>query len=184
MRSPSGSRSLIFGAGLFAAGLAVGAALASWASVPASVAVREGATLAGYLPDAVMSVTYATPDGMTTAQRSAEGALFEVLSTFAEGRPAQRCRASADLNGHLSGLTELTARRGLSLEQREQEFPIQLGVIEVRDTVIGEPFGPMLAFTNKSKTAVAIIVDGRAAEVTLRAAELDWLKTACSGSSG
>lgn len=184
MRSRPGSRSLIFGAGLFVAGLAVGAALASWASAPARVAVREDATLASYLPEAVMSVTYATPDGMITAQRSAQGAPFEVLATFADGRPAQRCRASADLHGHLGGLTELTARRGLSLEQREQEFPLQLGVIDVRDAAIGEPFGPVPVFANKSRTAVAIIVDGRAAEVTLRTAELDWLKTACSGSSG
>jgi hypothetical protein len=147
------------------------------------VAIRKGDTLASYLPDAVMSLTYATPDGTTTAQRSAQGAPFEVLSTFADDRPAQRCRASADMDGHLRDLTELTARRGLSLEQREREFPVQLGVIDVRDTVIGEPFGPMLAFTNKNRTAVAIVVDGHAAEVTLRAAELDWLKTACSGSS-
>jgi hypothetical protein len=175
---------LIYGAGLFTAGLAVGTALASWASAPAHVAIREGDTLASYLPDAVMSLTYTTPDGMTTVQRSAAGAPFEVLSTFADSRPAQRCRASADMNGHLRDLTELTARRGVSLEQREREFPVQLGVLDVRDTAISEPFGPVLAFTNKSRTAVAIVVDGRAAEVTLRTAELDWLTTACSGSSG
>ena len=184
MRSRLATHSLIVGAGLFAAGLAVGAALASWASAPARVAIREGATLASYLPDAVMSLTYATPDGTTTAQRSAQGAPFEVLSTFADGRSVQRCRASADMNGHLRELTELTARRGLSLERREREFPVQLGVIDVRDTVIGEPFGAVLAFANKSRTALAIIVDGHAAEVTLRAAELDWLKTVCSGSGG
>jgi hypothetical protein len=184
MRSRPGTRSLIFGAALFAAGLAVGAVLASRASAPARADVREGATLASYLPDAVMSLTYATSDGMTTVQRSTPGAPFEILATFANGKPTQRCRASADMNGHLNGLTELSARRSLSLERREQEFPLQLGVIDVRDTVIGEPFGPMLAFTNKNRTAVAIVVDRHAAEVTLRAAELDWLKTACSGSSG
>lgn len=184
MRSRPRPRSLIFGAGLFVAGLAVGAALASWASAPARVAVREGATLASYLPDAVMSLTYTTSDGMTTAQRSTPGAPFEVLTTLADGRPAQRCRLSADMDGHLGELTELTARRSLSLEQRESEFPVQLGVIEVRDTVIGEPFGPVPAFANKSRIAVAIVVDGRAAEVTLRTAALDWLKTICPGSSG
>ena len=179
-----GTRFLIFGAGLFAAGLAAGAALASWASAPARVTVQEGATLASYLPDAVMSLTYATSDSITTAQRSTPSASFEVLATFTDGRPAQRCRASADMNGHLGGLTELTARRGLSLEQREREFPVQLGVIDVRDAAIGAPFGPVLVFTNKSRAAVAIVVDGRAAEVTLRAPELDWLQTACSGSGG
>jgi hypothetical protein len=101
---------------LFVAGLAVGTALASWVSAPSHWDVREGATLASYAPDAVMSLTYATSDGITTAQRSASGVPFDILSTFADGRPAQRCSASADMNGHLNGLTELTARRGLSLE--------------------------------------------------------------------
>lgn len=184
MRFPPPTRPLVIGAGLFAVGLAVGAALASRMSTSADVAVREGDTLASYLPDVVMSLTYATSDGITTAQRSTPGAPFEVLATFADGRPAQRCSASADMHGHLSALTELTARRSLSLEQREQEFPVQLGVIDVRDTAIGEPFGPVLAFANKSRTAVAIVVDGRAAEVTLQTEELDWLKTACPGSGG
>ncbi|MCS0616770.1 hypothetical protein NX783_28935 [Massilia kyonggiensis] len=39
-------------------------------STSADVAIREGDTLASYLPDAVMSLAYATPAGMTTVQRS------------------------------------------------------------------------------------------------------------------
>jgi hypothetical protein len=117
---------------------------------------------------------------MTTAQRSRKGTSFEVLSTFADGRPAQRCSVSADLAGRLDHLTTLIARRSLSLDQREQEFPKQLGVIEIRDAVIGEPAGPVLVFTNKNRTAIAVILEGNAAEVTLQATELDWLKTACS----
>jgi hypothetical protein len=83
--------------------------------------------------------------------------------------------------GHLGDLTTLTAQRSLTLAQREDEFPVQLGVIEVRDAVIGEPPGPVLVFTNKDRTAIAVILDGRAAEVTLQAEELEWLKTPCSG---
>jgi hypothetical protein len=142
--------------------------------------VREGATLVSFLPDAVMSLTYATQSGITTAQRSVPGAPFQVLSTFADGRPAQRCSASADMGGRLGALAALTARRSLSLGQREGEFPVQLGVMEVRDSVIGEPSGPVLVFTNKTRTAVAVILDGRTAEVTLQAAEFGWLETACS----
>jgi hypothetical protein len=142
--------------------------------------VREGATLASFLPDDVMSLSYATQSGITTAQRSVPGAPFQVLSTFADGRPAQRCSASADMGGRLGALAALTARRGLSLAQREGEFPVQLGIIDVRDSVIGEPSGPVLVFTNKTRTAVAVILDGHAAEVTLQTAELGWLETACS----
>jgi hypothetical protein len=181
MRSSLNIRSPIFGAGLFVAGLAAGAALASWASTPTHADIRKGATLASFLPEAVMSLTYSTPEGMTTVQRSAPGAPFQVLSTYADGRPAQRCSASADMEGHLDSLAALTARRRLSLEQREGEFPVQLGVIEVRDAVIGEPSGPVLVFTNKNRTALAVILDGRAAEVTLQAVKLKWLETICSG---
>jgi hypothetical protein len=118
---------------------------------------------------------------MTTAQRSAPGSPFQVLATFADGGPAQRCTASTDLEGRLDKLATLTARRYLSLEQRGNEFPVQLGVIEVRDSVIGEPAGPMLVFTNKNRTAIAVIVDGNAAEVTLEPAALGWLEAICSG---
>jgi hypothetical protein len=181
MRARPGVRPLIFGTGLFIAGLAVGAALASWAAAPTDVDVREGTTLAAFLPDDVMSLTYATADGMTTAQRSVSGTPFEVLSTFTDGRPTQRCRAPADMAGRLDQLTTLTARRRLSLDQREREFPVQLGVIDIRDVLIGEPFGPVLVFANKNRTAVAVILEGEAAEVTLQATDLDWLKTPCAG---
>jgi len=180
MRSWLATRPLIYGAGLFISGLAVGAALASWASTSAHLDIREGATLVSVLPEAVMSLSYATPRGMTTAQRSAAGAPFQILSTFADGRPAQHCSTASDLGGRLDKLSTLTARRNLSLTQRENEFPVQLGVIEVRDAVIGEPSGPMLVFTNKNRTTVAVMMDGRAAELTLDAAKLDWLGTACS----
>ncbi|GAA5013440.1 hypothetical protein GCM10025794_01770 [Massilia kyonggiensis] len=70
MGFPHPTRPLIIGAGLFAVGLVVGAALASRMSTSADVAIREGDTLASYLPDAVMSLAYATPAGMTTVQRS------------------------------------------------------------------------------------------------------------------
>jgi hypothetical protein len=84
------------------------------------------------------------------------------------------------MDGHLGGLTTLTARRGLSRQQRENEFPVQLGIVDVRDAVAGEPPVPARVFTNKERTAVAIILDGVASEVTLQTAELDGLRTACA----
>lgn len=176
-------RRLVFGAGLFVSGLAVGAVIAGWASTPSHLDIREASTMVSYLPETVMSLAYATPGGMTTAQRSVSGASFQIQSTFADGRPVQRCSASADLEGQLDNLTTLTARRSLSLARRENEFPVQLGVIDVRSSVIGEPSSPVLVFTNKSKTAVAVVLDGRAAEVTLQAAELEWFTRACFGPS-
>jgi hypothetical protein len=177
------ARPLVVGAGLFVSGLAVGAAIVAWASSPSRAEIREGGTLMSVLPETVMSLAYASPGATTTAQRSVPDTPFQILSTFADGRAAQRCSALADLEGRLDKLATLTARRGLSLEQRASEFPVQLGIIEVRDAVIGEPASPVLVFTNKNRTALAVVLDGRAAEVTLQAAELQWLETACSGSS-
>jgi hypothetical protein len=181
MRSRPAARPLIFGVGLFLSGLAAGAAIAGWASAPSRAGIHEGTTLMSYLPEAVMSLTYATPKGMTTAQRSVPGSPFQVLATFADGRPAQRCTVSADIKGRLDNLMTLTARRALSLQQREGEFPVELGVIQVRDAVISEPSGPVLVFTNKNRTAIAVVVDGNAAEVTLQPAALGWLEAICSG---
>lgn len=181
MRSRLAARPLIFGVAMFLSGLAAGAAIASWASAPSRADIREGSTLVSFLPEAIMSLTYATPKGMTTAQRSTPGTPFHVLSTFANGLPAQRCTAPADMEGQLDKLATLTARRRLSLEQRASEFPVQLGVVEVRDSVIGEPAGPVLVFTNKNRTAIAVIVDGNAAEVTLEPAALQKLEVICSG---
>jgi hypothetical protein len=180
MRSARGIRPLATRAGVFVAGLVLGGALSSWASTPTQLNIREGDTLASFFPNDVMALTYATPSGTTTVQRSTPGARFDVLSTFPNDRPAQRCTSSADLEGHLENLTTLTAHRGISLEQREREFPVQLGVIALQDTVIGEPPDPILVFANKDRTAIAVIVEGSAAEVTLKGEDLQWLEQTCA----
>jgi hypothetical protein len=168
----------LFGVGLFGVGMAVGNALMA-SPAPPPARVHAGDTLAGFMPDEVMSLTYTTPWGRTTAQRSAPGASFQLLSTFAQGRPAQRCTASPQMTGRLADLSVLTARRALSLQEREQEFPVLLGVIEIRDGAISDPRAPVLAFANRTRTAVAVVLAGRAAEVALPVAELRWFETAC-----
>jgi hypothetical protein len=172
-------RPLLIGAGLFAAGLAAHAALAPSPAQP-QAGIRAGATLAGFMPDEVMSLTWVTSWGMTTAQRSVTSAAFQMLSTFADGRTAQHCTASPDMAGRLAELSVVTAKRALSPAQREREFPALLGVMAIRDAAISESGGPVLVFTNLDRTAVAAVRDGRAAEVTLPAAELRWLETACA----
>lgn len=175
-------RPFLIGAGLFAAGIAAGTRLLA-SPAPPHASIHAGDTLAGFMPDEVMSLTYTTPWGQTTAQRSASNAAFQMLSTFALGRPAQHCTASPEMTGRLADLSVLTAKRELSLKQREQEFPVLLGVIDIRDSVISEPSEPVLAFANRAQTAVAVVLAGRAAEVTLPAAQLAWLETACEGRS-
>ena len=174
-----GKRLLAAGAGLFAAGMIAGAALAPRVLAPAPVAVARGDTLAGFAPDAILALTWSTRSGMTTLQRSSRGARFHVLSTFADERPAQRCTLPSDLGGHLARFAEWKARRGLSREQRDREFPVQLGVLDNRDNVSGEPAVSALVFVNQDQSALAVMLEGYAGEVVLPVTELRWLDRAC-----
>jgi len=170
---------LLAGAGLFAAGMIAGAAMAPRVLAPAPVAVARGDTLAGFAPDTILSLTWATRSGMTTLQRSSRGARFQVQSTFADERPAQHCSAPTDLGGHLARLVEWKARRGLSREQRDREFPVQLGVLDIRDNVTGEPAVTGLVFANRDQSALAVALEGYAGEVMLPVTELRWLERPC-----
>lgn len=174
-----GKRLLAAGAGLFAAGMIAGAALAPRVLAPAPVAVSRGDTLAGFAPDAILVLTWATRNSMTTLQRSSRSARFHVQSTFADESPAQRCTAPADLGGHLARFVELKARRGLSHEQRAREFPVELGVLDIRDNVTGEPAVSATMFANPERSALAITLAGYAGELVLPIAELRWIEQAC-----
>jgi len=172
-------RALVAGCGLFAAGIVLGAALAPRVLAPAPVTVARGTTLASFAPEAILSVTYATRNGITTLQRAARGARFHVQSTYADERPPQRCTVPADLAGHLVRFAEMKARRGLSREQRDREFPLQLGVLDIRDNVTGEPAVSVLVFANRAQSALAVALEGYAGEVILPVSELRWLERAC-----
>jgi hypothetical protein len=174
------TRTFLAGIALFTVGIAVGNAVTP-SPAPPHPAIQSGATLAGFMPDEVMSLTYTTPWGRTTAQRSTSNAAFQILSTFALGRTAQRCSASPEMTGHLAELSVVTAKRGLSLTEREQAFPMLLGRLEIRDSAISDPTEPVLVFANRTRTAVAVVLGGPAAEVTLPVAELGWFETACEG---
>lgn len=172
-------RLLAAACGLFAIGIVTGAALAPRVLAPAPVAVARGDTLAAFAPEAILSLTYATRSSITTLQRASRGARFHVQSTFADERPAQRCTAPADLAGHLARVAEIRARRGLSREQREREFPVQLGVLDIRDNARGAPTVSVLVFSRHDQSALAVALEGYAGEVFLPAAELRWLERAC-----
>jgi hypothetical protein len=172
-------RALAAGCGLFAAGIVLGAVLAPRVLAPAPVTVARGTTLASFAPEAILSVTYATRSGITTLQRAARGTRFHVQSTYADERPPQRCTVPADLAGHLVRFAEMKARRGLSREQRDREFPLQLGVLDIRDNVTGEPAVSVLVFANRAQSALAVALEGYAGEVILPVSELRWLERAC-----
>jgi hypothetical protein len=171
MRSLLRIRPLIYGTALFVAGVAVGTSLAGWASAPSHIEVQEGTTLVSYLPEAVMSLAHATLGSLTAAQQSVPGALFQVLSTFADGRPAQRCSASTDIEGRLDKLATLTARRSLSFEQRRSSCGSLMSRIRSSVNQSGRCW-----CSRTTKDAIAVIVDGYTAEVTLQPASIDGSK--------
>jgi hypothetical protein len=165
--------------GLLAIGIVTGAALAPRVLAPAPVAVARGDTLAAFAPEAILSLTYATRGSITTLQRASRGARFHVQSSFADESAAQRCTAPADLAGHLARLAEMRARRGLSREQLGREFPVQLGVLDIRDNARGEPTVSVPVFSNHDQSALAVALDGYAGEVLLPASDLRWLERVC-----
>lgn len=135
----------------FVLGLVVGALLAvSWNPAPAHI--RSGSTLAGFESDAILSITYRTPEGATTAQRSKEGAPLAVQKTFADSRAAEHCFASSDLAGMLLAFSDLIVKRSLSLKEREKAFPMQVGVLDIQTIGIAEPSNPILVFTDQKRS--------------------------------
>jgi hypothetical protein len=73
----------------------------------------------------------------------------------------------------------MKARRGLSREQRDRDFPVQLGVLDIRDNVSGEPAVSGLVFANLDQSALAVALEGYAGEVILPVTELRWLERPC-----
>ena len=165
---------------LFVSGMIVGIVGGIWMAWPARTAITGGDTLSSIAPEEIISLTYTTMHGTTIAQRPSPGAGFVVQATFADGRPAQRCAAPADLAGRLDVLSDLIARRGLTVEQREREFPEQLGVLDIRTRMLAEPNDPMLVFANRQRKTLAVIFGDTVAEVTLRPDDIEWLGKGCA----
>jgi hypothetical protein len=179
MKSSSFKRTWLRSCALFVSGLIVGSSSTIWMSWPARIAITDGDTLSSIVPEEIISLTYTTIHGTTIAQRSSPGTGFVVQATFADGRPTQRCAAPANLAGRLDTLSDLIARRGLTVEQREREFPEQLGVLDIRTRMLTEPNDPILVFSNRQRRALAVIFGDTIAEVTLRPDDIEWLGKGC-----
>lgn len=172
-------RYVLIGIGLLSIGMATGIGVGSWVWRPSNVVLGDGDTLAAFDPDDIVSVRYASRDTTLTAQRVAPDAGFAVMVTFEDGRPSQHCEAPADLFGHLAVLSDWTVRRSLSMDDLARDFPTQIGVLDLRDRIVGEPTYPMLLFTDRRHDVVAVVLDGIAAEVRLRVVDLVWLTHGC-----
>lgn len=142
--------------------------------------IEPGSAIVERDENSVLFLSYATKAMRVTAQRSRPGISFAIQATYADGRPVEICRGSADLAKHLVYFTDLVAKREMSLERRGDDFPVQMGVLDIRDLIIGEPEGPMLVFTNKAENSVATIVDGHAVELTVPLSAFRTLEKGCA----
>ncbi len=153
-----------YGLAVFPAAESVSAAGAQYMSMP-----EEDVRLLGY----------STKTMTLTAQRSQEGAPFLVQVTFADGRPVQRCISPPDLAGHLRSFTHFVTKRGLTIEQLDKDFPVQHGVLDLRNGPSPEPDGPYLVYTDTAGKAAAIVAYGSAVELTLPLAAFTRLEDGC-----
>jgi len=141
--------------------------------------ITPGSEIVGIADDHVLILSY-TGKGMTlTAQRSTPGADFNVQATFVDGRGAQRCTAPPDLGGQLATFSSLIAKREISVEERDKEFPVHVGNLTVQPWG-DEPNYPMMVFTNKAGTSVAFVFDRYLAELTIPLAAFKRLETGCA----
>lgn len=162
-------------AGGIIGGYALGYAQTMKENVPT---ITPGIEFSGIADDSVAVLSFISERTTFTAQRSSKGGRFAVQATFSDGRPTQRCTASADLSGQLGALSSYIAKRQVSFEDRHEDFPIHLGNLIVQP--LGEePSNPMMVFTDKSRTAVAVIFDRYAAELTIPATAFSRLENGC-----
>jgi hypothetical protein len=114
-----------------------------------------------------------------TAQRARQNDQFSVQINYTDGRNPRQCLASSDLAGQLSLLSKYTAKRQLQLEQAKIEFPKQLGIVEIRNSMYAEMPSPMEFRSTLDRKSIAMLSDGHAAEVTTKIDLFNKLEAGC-----
>ena len=168
------SLALVVAAGLIG-GYAIGYASTTTENAPK---ITPGTEFRGIADDYVFMLSFTSEQMTVTAQRSEIGGEFAVQATFADGSPTQRCTAQADLSGQLGALSSYVAKRQISFDERDKEFPVHVGNLIVQPWG-QEPDSPMMVFTNKDRTSVAFIFDRYAAELTIPLAAFKRLEAGC-----
>ena len=139
--------------------------------------ISPGSTIDEQSPAGIRLISLTTKELTVTAQRSLDGSPFEMQTTFSDGRPSQHCKAPPNL---IQPFASIVAKREITFEQRDKDFPVQIGVLDIRNVILPEPAGPILVFTNAKHNAVAYIRDGYAVEVIIPFATLKALEHGCS----
>jgi hypothetical protein len=85
------------------------------------------------------------------------------------------------LPGRLGTISHLAIKREISMEERDEQFPLQLGVFDIRTWTLSAPERSTLVFTDKAHRSVALVLDGRAAELTVPLGAFTALESGCAG---
>ncbi len=166
---------------IFLTGLMAGIIVQTVMAESASVAAPEpGASFIGLTGDAVMALSFTTPAVMVTAQRSQESARFAVQMTYADGRAPRHCVVSPTLDGRLALLTPVSAIRQIPIDVVRSDYPVRVGVLELRDGSSGSGLGPMIIHAGLSGSSVAMVTAGYAGEVSIGRDLFGKLETLCA----
>lgn len=156
------------------------AGVAVWrCTLPQQAAIRPGSTAFSALQDDIHKVTYKTRAATLTALRAGAGGRFAVDVRYGDGRKERRCGSSTDLEGVLSRLAEIKAKRALTWEQVAAEFPVQAGVLTLEDRITSEPVQPFTVHMTRDRSSVALVYDNIAFEAVLEPRIFVRLEAGC-----
>lgn len=170
-------RSLVYATLLLIAGAAGGIVWSEYGSSAAS-AIASGEVLQSTDSDYVRMLSFSNAKYTFTAQRSISGGKFDLLFTPAATEVSVHCQLPSDLSRALQPFTHITARRTLSVKEREGQFPIHLGNLLVQ-TFSTEPDASIMVFTNHAGDAIAFIAEHYRAEVAVPISAFRRLDRGC-----
>ncbi len=128
--------------------------------------------------DHVQVMIFASDKMTLTAQRSVIGGPLEVTATYADGTATQHCTGGSDLGGRLLPLAHITAKRGLTVNERERMFPTYVGQFSLL-TFGQENDGPVTVFSSTTGNAVAFVATEYITEVAVPLVTFQRLGKAC-----
>lgn len=148
-----------------------------------SATIEAGDELQTIASDQVTTLSFANDQFAFTAQRSKLDGNFNVLVTFSDGRPARSCTMSSDLGSRLSEFVRITAKKGLSVDEREHFFPAHVGNFSLQ-TFGSEPVPIMSIYADADRRRTAVISSEYLAEVETPLSAFEKLEMGCGAGSG
>lgn len=106
-------------------------------------------------PEVIPWLVYSNPTTTVMAQRIKPGGDFAVQAAFSGPRGPEHCTSSSTLDGILPMIALVKVKRQISKQDLASDFPIQLGTVELKGFVAGDPPLTMRYFASREGNAVA-----------------------------